>query len=526
MIQRADQTSDTRELTKETKSSAPDQKPIDAVPRRSLVFRLQEYGYRKFPSFIPDPERHERLEIYRRHDADDNAKSEPPSDEVIDLRCVWAVEFYTPSEISKLLRGFEKLGWNTDDSLGVDHNPSLWIQRARESPHGGGWFNLGPIQRPGGGRHFGVDRKAPLPLGVEYALAAMYNLTSSITCIVIGFVLDKTQNGRFEQALRRERQTYTVPLRRRRGHRIMGPVTQKGTDIRTLRAEMRELAAGWLRTHLPGFFASGILAEEYPTCEFLTLRNALPFPPHSARDHTTAEWLRILDIDDDLYVWRAEELRGLKFSWPLPSDRHRFHAVIAAREDDFSNETLQHCSLVFYVDEFVKGTLSRWALAGLLSGFERYLNNVRDSADFKSNDKVKPLHLLKDLGSYVSKSVDISAVSAELQRFAKNEGLFKHDINIFYLCDPALYRNEETSLSEALRQQIAERAEWLRNIDRSVRDILIQYGTTLGVRENIKLQKNMAYLTRVILALTIVIVIFTGVTTFMAIKEGNLSWPW
>ena len=201
MIQRDAQSGNKGELTAEVKNGAPDQEPTDAAPRRSFLFRLQEYGYRKFPSLIPDPERYKHLEMYRRRDADNNVKSEPPSDEIIDLRCVWAVEFYTPSQVSNLLRSFEKLGWNTDDSLGVDHNPARWIQRTRESAYGGGWLNLGPIQRPGGGIPFSFGRKAPLPIGVEYAHAAMYSLTSSVTCIVIGFVLDETQNRRFEQAI-------------------------------------------------------------------------------------------------------------------------------------------------------------------------------------------------------------------------------------------------------------------------------------------------------------------------------------
>ena len=162
----------------------------------------------------------------------------------------------------------------------------------------------------------------------------------------------------------------------------------------------------------------------------------------------------------------------------------------------------------------------------MLSGFERYLNNVRDSDAFKPKHRARPLHLLEDLGSYVSQSVDISAVSAELKRFADREGLFKRDMNVFSPCDPSLYRNKETALIEEIRKHTAERAEWLRNIDRSVRDILIQYGTTLGARENIKLQKRMSWLTGVITTLTIVIAILTGVTTFMVIKEGNLSWPW
>ena len=380
-------------MTKEAKNGEPDQEPIDATSRRSLFFRLQEYGYRKFPSFIPDPELHERLEIYRKRDADDNSKSEPPSNEIVDLRCVWAVEFYTPSQVSNLLRGFEKLGWTTDDSLGVGHNPTLWIQRNRESTDGGGWLNLGPIQRLDGGMPFSFSRRAPLPIGVEYAHAAMYSLTSSVTCIVIGFVMDETQNRRFEQALRRDRQTYITPLRGRR-HRIMHPRTQKETAIRELRAEMRELASGWLRVYLPGLFASGILAGEYPTCEFLTLCNTIPFPPRSARDHTKHEWLSILDIDHNVYAWHAEQLCGIKFAWPLTRDRvNRFHAVIAAREDDFSDETLRHyggksrSSLMFYIDQFVNVMLSRWALVGLLSGFERYLNNVRDSTAFKPKPK-------------------------------------------------------------------------------------------------------------------------------------------
>ncbi len=92
--------------------------------------------------------------------------------------------------------------------------------------------------------------------------------------------------------------------------------------------------------------------------------------------------------------------------------------------------------------------------------------------------------------------------------------------------NPSLYRNKETTLIEKIRKHTAERAEWLRNIDRSVRDILIQYGTTIGARENIKLQKRMSRLTVVILTLTIVIAILTAVTTIMVIKEGNLSWPW
>ena len=275
------------------------------------------------------------------------------------------------------------------------------------------------------------------------------------------------------------------------------------------------------------------MAGEYPTCEFLTLRKAVPFPPHSSRDHTDHEWLQILGIYYDLHAWRAKTLRGLTFNWPLSGNSSpRFHAVIVAREKDISDEIKRLFGVsnagrfVNCIDQFVNGLLTRWALAGLLSGFERYLNNLRDSA-VKPNNKAKTVHLLEELASHITQSVDISAVSVELKNFAAHEqGWFTHDINGFYPCNSALQPNAKIALVELIRQQIADRAEWLRNVDRSVRDILVQYGTILGVRENIKLQKHMAYLTWVILALTIVIATLTGVPFVTSIKAGNQWWPW
>ena len=523
MTHGADRDADTSGSTKEAKES-----PV----ARSFLYRVQKYGYQRFPAFIPDPERHEHLRRYRRYDADDNTKTEPPLDEVVDSHCVWAVEFYTPSQISNLLRGFESLGWNTDDSLGFDRNPTRWVQDARKLPHGGAWFNLGLIHRSDAGIHFGVDRKAPLPSGVKYALARMYSLTSSITCIAIGFVLEEPYMKNFERALRRKRETYIVPLQVP-GHTIVNASSQKENDVRTLREEMRGLVTRWFRLYLPGLFASGILAGEYPTCEFLTLRKAVPFPRHSAPDHSGCDWLRILDIYNDLHAWRANGLRGLTFNWPLLGNiSPPFHAVIVAREKDISDEMKRlygvsdRGSLVNCIDQFVNGLLTRWALAGLLAGFERYLNNLRDTA-VRPNDKAKTLRLLEALANHISRSVDISAVSVELKNFAAHEqGGFNHGVNGFSPCNTAWRANGKIVLVEMIRQQIVDRAEWLRNVDRSVRDILVQYGTTLGTRENIKLQKRMTFLTWVIVVLTILTATLAGVTAAMSVKAGNLSWPW
>ena len=448
------------------------QEATNSLSHRSLLFRIQKFGYRKFPTLIPDPELHERLTIYQRGDKEDNTKSELPENEVIDLQCIWAIELYTPSQISKLIHNFDKLGWNKDDLSGEDRNPALWLQRSRDGSFGGAWFNLGTIRRQGEKNKLPFEYQAPLPPGVEYAYASIYCLTSSITCVVVAFVLDESQNNRFEQALRCKRKTYIKPIPKR-GHSIIGPEIQKENAIKEIRLQLRQLVSEWFRTYLPGFFASKNLNQEYPTCELLTLLNSLPCPSRENRNKTNDTWLHILDIHDDFTAWQSDSLNGLKFVWPLRSKNDNpYHAIVVVRQKDFSDKQLElyggknRHSITFYIDEAVRDLLSRWALVSLLSDFERYLNNLRDSDMFDPKHRVKPLHLLKGIGRHLPQSVDIGAVSAELQEFAKSRYLFRQDITDFYACFQPLNQVDKTMLRDVLKDHIKERSEWIRNVDR------------------------------------------------------------
>ena len=502
----------------------------NSVTDRSLLFRVQKFFHRKFPTVIPDPSLNERLEIYRKRDEEDNAKSEPPSDEVIDLLCIWAIELYTPSQISELLHCFDRLGWNTGDFSGGYHNPARWIQKIRESSHGGAWLNLGTIRRPGEGNNLYFDRQAPLPPGIKYAFASMYSVTSSITCVVVTFIFDESQNNRFETVLRRKRQTNIIPDRGNR-YAIIRPQSQKSADIREIRSEMRKLVSNWFRSHLPGLFASGNLKGEYPTCEFFTLNDSFPCPSTSNHNDANTIWLRILDIHDDYAAWQSDSLNGLKFVWPLASERDvSNHAAMVARVEDFTDEILQtyggknRYSLVNYVNDSVGDLLSRWAIVGMLTGYVRYLNTIRDSFMFDPKHRTMPVQLLEDLSSHLSQSVDIGAVTNELKEMAEKNWLFERGTNDFYACYHPMTQVDKTMLKKALETHIREQSEWIHNIDRFFRDIFIQYGAALGTRENIKLQKRINRLTWVIVLLTIMIMFLTTITTLTSIETGNLLW--
>jgi hypothetical protein len=497
-------------------------------PSKGLFHRLQHAAHRKFPRFISDPDYRHRLAVWRRRDDEENARSEPPTDELVDLCCIWAVEFYTPVHIDKLLAGFTSLGWDQKDDSIPGGNPAAWVQRFREGPYGGGWFNLGLIDRPGRNRFFRDHRTASLPKDAEFALGALFAVTSSITCIVMGFVLKEEAARRFDEALRRTYETHMEP--RKRGYSIIRPPQQKEAAIRTIRGEMRTSAADWFRTYLPGLFSSGILGDEFPTCELVTLRKARPFPKREEGAARPGEYLGLLDIDLDMDAWEAVDMPGLKFTWPLFRNQDtKFHAILAANENDFDQEKLRgyggadRSSYAIYLDEHIRGLLSRWALLPVLSGFERHLNAIRDSTTFRPHRREKPLRVLETLGKLVSQSVDIAAVSSELRRFTNEPHSFAYEVETFKPSDPRFYRDENTTLAKILRKTVGERAEWLGNADHSIRDLMIQYGTAIGARENIRIQQNVRRLTWTMVALTILIAMLTATMVYEALREYE-SW--
>lgn len=510
-----------------------EQESADMRNRNTPFFRVQQLAHRYLPSIVRNPEWSLQLAHMRVRDPELNARSEPPSDEVIDLHCVWAIEFYTPSQIAELLAGFERLGWNiSDDASDFTSNPALWIQRTRQSAQGAAWMNLGIIQRPDKKAFVGRVRSATLPHGVDYGFAGMYSLTSSITCVVLGFVLDETQSRRFDKALRLKRETRIKPLRGR-GYQILGPDSQKKDEISNIRSQVRELPSNWLRTYLPGLFANGILAGEYPTCELLTVRKAVPFAPRGISEDDNSQWLYILDLDTYYGVWQARWCEGLKFAWPLAKDgSNKYHAAIVAREEDFRDEELSiyggrnRNSIVQYVDQSANKLLTRWALVVMLYGYQRYLNIIRDSLVFDSKTRSRPLQLLKDIGIHLATSIDISVMTVELRTFVGNASLFKQDIEDFYSCREGLSEDKKIWLSESLRREAAECTKWLSNIDKSVREILIQFGNALGARENIKLQGRVTLLSWAIVALTVLTLTLAVVTSIASFGAGKLALPW
>lgn len=497
----------------EAKQTEEEQAQTGDEPKKglSLGYRLRSAVHRRFPRLIEHPRFAESRAYHEARDPEKNQETTPPADEYVDFRCIWVIELYTPAHVDQLLAGFQRLGWDKGSGSGRD-DPLVWLQRIRERPYGGGWFNFGHIRRPGNRSRFCLhDRAAPLSANVEYATGELFSLTSSLTCIVMGFIFEEDYSSSFDKALRTDRKTYMKPLRR--GHKIIGPETQKAEHVNQTRGDARRMAGRWFSDHLPGLFASGILGGEFPTCEFVTLRKEQPFPDRPEGSNRPPPYLSILDMEFDIDSWFCSDMPGLKFTWPLRREKEsRYHSILAIGENEFQDEKLKswggnnRSAQNNYVDHMIKGLLSRWAILPMLAGYAKHINAVRDSAMLRPKPGQDPLKTLQTLGGHVSYNVDIAAVTSELIFYANERVLFEHEIETFKPCNTRRNQAKQFTIAKGLAFQINEQAAWLQKTDQSLRDHLTQYGSLLGATENIRVQRKLGIFTILIMFLTVIMV--------------------
>jgi hypothetical protein len=466
---------------------------------------IRQIGVRRFPLLYFKKEIERSLAWHHKRDAAINLETTPTSDELIQLVHLWAVEFYTPSHAEHLASTFSALGW--DKPSGHNDKLSVWLSESRASYGGGGWINLGFIHPPGT-RHLslGLDRTAPLPSSVEYATAHMFNLTSSITCIVVGFIFKREQSAAFDAILRRDYTTNVETVEG--GFTYPDPRSQKQRNISKLREEIRAVARKWFNQYAPGLFSADVKGGDIPTCEFLTFKKAHPFSAETQGAQVDA-YLDILDVRRDFDCWVAEELPGLKFGWPLTRSRDRFHSVLTINENDLTQYDLtayggsNPLAYVAFIDLEIKTFMTRWGCRQLLEILERRLNRIRDAQSFRSPRR-DPIKLLRDLRTVVADSIDVAVIAPELTNFAKSDGMFEYEMPNFQ----STHKNATRSpvhLTKALRVAITRISERLASTDRTVKDLLIQQGNLVGASENIKLQRRIRFLTIVLTLLTLVL---------------------
>ena len=452
----------------------------------------------RIPGRSRDDDSAEILEIHRKNDAAENAETTPPEDEHVDLRCIWAVEYYTPSYVDRLVESLVKLKWDQDDPLGRA-SPASWIRTTRQLSAGGSWLNLGTIRSVDDERPWPIPhRTAPLPKCVDQARGHIYSLTPSLTCIVVCFVFDENARRRLDETLRKNRQTFIRYLSS--GYQPVDPESQKTEEVRQIRRENNDLATKWFRENLPGVFSTGLLGGQLPTCELVTLREAEPFPDPEISDASHPGYLRVLDLTFSSSAWRSTDSVSLKFSFGRLGHKRKYDSTFVVKDTDIESAGLPEP--VAYVDSEYHGMIAKLAVEPLLDGYSKGLNELRDSVTtgIRQRSRRRPFQTLQSLVDNPAYDVDIAAVTADLQSYTGEPYRFWKDLAVFV---PDYKWGNQSPLDERFGFAVNRHAARLNQTDLSLRDHLTQYGSLIAATENIRTQNRIIWLTIFVAAVAV-----------------------
>jgi hypothetical protein len=342
--------------------------PISTVhkPLKGFVNYLRTEAFRRWPEVFPDPDFPKRLVEWRASDGVENTKTAPPQSEKVEYHCLWIAEVYPPSHLDGPPQR-PTTAKTKPPSVAFINNvdqANEWVLESRLSNRMS-WLNLGLIEFIGKKQFYGTY-KAELPEEVEFITAQLFNLTASLTCILVNFIFTDSAALQIDVAFRRDYSSdVEKPSRKRRSYVITGPETQRTRAVDRVRRSLRESAFRWLAETVPGFFTSGGLDGQFPGCELITLQEAEPFPPTPSQ-----QYLKVLHMDTHWGACSSPDLPGFRLAvtrdrpWHTESDT--FLLTLAAKSSDIDEKELEsyggrsRSSYAQYLDRRIGYLLSRW----------------------------------------------------------------------------------------------------------------------------------------------------------------------
>ena len=400
-----------------------------------------------------------------------------------------------------------KLGWLGERGMFEAEDPASWLAKSRRDGRGG-WRTVGYLVSQGFAADLpGETRTARVPAGVDYVHLTMGLVTPSLVSVAVCFTFNDERSGVFEDALRTHRQTCTKKTRR--GWEYYRPEAQKSNHIHQIRHELVRVATDWFAENLPGVFSSGQLGRDVPTCEFLTLRKTDPIPSQHEEDDIARLYLMTLGVYWDTDIWVMANHTDVKFSLPHSvffGPPH--HCVLTARDSEIDTGNPHH-----YGDQqTMKTILCAWGVLALLGCYEDQMRKVRDSVSSASKQHKKLTDILDEM--VASGSIDIMAVVTELASAPRN------GLRLFGPMTRIVPRRSEDasveSLNELFRDAIRNGAIGLKEIERSTSDRLTQFGSLVGARENVRLQRKITTLTWVLVVIGVTSVVGLALSLYIS----------
>jgi hypothetical protein len=430
----------------------------------------------------------------------------PPEIERVTTHAVWAVEIYTPLHAARMVERLRALGVDTDRSH--LHPPSDSVRRGRSFPLGGSWVNLGMlVPRDREGWAFFDRIAADLPSGVRAAFPTVWTVTSSLSALVLQFVLEDERAGEVERVARRN--DFEAKGRLLPGGRVTvdPPDNVKQAAIDDARHGLRSLPVEWIGEHVPGAFTARGGAT-MPTAELVTTEVGAPL----AEEERGVEYMRFLGLGWDPFAWRSDELK----EWRLSFDWEDRSLIVAGRRSDVVGAgQLEHrgsdesWAMAGVANDYLRKDLVIWAAARHLVECHDRLSAIRDAGQGLASDWLPTFRLKKIGREFLRDSLDARTAAAELKRFAADRQWFTHDAAEW----TGIGRLSDRDLLQSFREGIRANANAVLSAEERLRDGLLVESTILSAVANLRVQ-------RWVLGLTALALVAAAVSLYLTLASG------
>jgi hypothetical protein len=462
--------------------------------------KLWSYIHYKFPNAIPSPYMQESDRAYiENRDREKNISTKVSEQEEVRLSTIWGSELYGPSEIDQLYLNLHKLGWDVDRIARPGSGALDWIKEQRMYGSKGN-FNIGIVRRQDEVRFLHQDYFASLPNEIDYLIVQIHQLTASLTCVLINFVIKEKYTKDYETELKADRKTINERIKGKSGYQILGVAQLKRNSIDRIRNKYRDIVVCWFHKNLPGFFCLSADGNRLPTAEMITTKSELILKNRNETDHPRPESLNFLVPFNYLDIWINTNYPGLRLSMDGLSGDTRFHTIISLKTSAIKDEDIKIYgertpqTLIALCQEHLNEILCSYAALALLQEARRTLKLSRESLSLSNGSYSQVLKNLKNITSFFDKSLGIPTIVDELRKKSEKNNFCNWSESDF-LGPREMENSEPNKITEVLRIRTEYLATTVLMEENATREHFLQIASIMSTRESVKTQKRMEILT-------------------------------
>ncbi|XXF10213.1 hypothetical protein J3Q00_07640 [Pseudomonas sp. D2-3] len=427
-------------------------------------------------------------------DETENLETTPDEREEINSDIVWGAEVYGPSEVDQLLNNLMRLKWSAGHGGRGRANAAEWVRQKRLTGRIG-WYNVGIIARSKDTARFLMPpHTMDLPKEADFLKVQIFQLSASLTCVVVGVILKEGERKRYAQILSAKYKGRFVRGEKNTAIR-MSPRDFKAADVEKARTHYRRIVQSWFADNLPGCFCSSGI-DFLPTAELLSTKFRSIYEEGSFQE----DWRSVLNSPVKADIWTAQGGSGIQLSTcPLQKLPESFHLLAGVCRNDLDHENLkgfgdESNAYLSYSSEFIPEVLSNYAAISYLAETLKAVRLSRSSLQLLGVDACNQVSVLARIQLFFNRSLSAPVVASELKSIAKASPnfLFGHGD---YTATNWGDKTSKQSLNKFICFRISDLSGRLLLEEHSLREHFSQLANIISIRESLRAQNSSMVLT-------------------------------